>query len=201
MRDYDVRPANEASWEDLQAVFGTRGPGSQCWCQRYRLGHGESFGGSPAEERAARLRDQTDCGHPGSGTTSGLVAYDASHEPAEPVGWCAVAPRSSYDGLVRVFRVPWEGRDEDRTDASVWAVTCLFVRAGRRKRGVSRALAVAAVEHARRHGARAIEAYPITRTDVTGEELHVGTVATFEAAGLAEVARPGTRRVVMRLEL
>jgi GNAT superfamily N-acetyltransferase len=102
---------------------------------------------------------------------------------------------------VRVFRVPWEGRTEDPADDSVWAVTCLFVRAGRRRRGVSRALATAAVEHARAGGARAVEAYPITRTDVIGEELHVGTVATFEAAGLVEVARPGTRRVVMRLEL
>ena len=31
-------------------------------------------------------------------------------------------------------------RDEDKADASVWAVTCLFTRAGFRKRGVSRAL-------------------------------------------------------------
>ena len=194
---YTVRPANEATWEDLESVFGDRGPGPRCWCQRYRLGPGESFGSFPAEERAARLRDQTDCGNPGSGTTSGLVAYDV----AEPVGWCAVAPRSSYDGLVRVFRVPWEGRDEDRDDDSVWAVTCLFVRAGHRRQGVSRALAVAAVDHARASGARAIEAYPITRTDVITEELHVGTVPTFAAAGLVEVARPGTRRAVMRLDL
>jgi GNAT superfamily N-acetyltransferase len=195
-----VRPANEASWEDLEAVFGTRGPGARCWCQRYRLSPGESFGGFPAEERAARLRDQTDCGNAGSGTTSGLVAYDVTRDPAEPVGWCAVAPRSSYDGLVRVFRVPWEGRDEDRADDSVWAITCFLVRAGHRRRGVSRALAVAAVEHARASGARAVEAYPITRTDVISEELHVGTVATFEAAGMLEVARPGTRRAVMRLD-
>jgi GNAT superfamily N-acetyltransferase len=192
-----VRPANEASWDDLAAVFGTRGPGPRCWCQRYRLGPGEAFSTFPAEERAARLRDQTDCSHPGSGTTSGLVAYDGD----QPVGWCAVAPRSSYDGLVRVFRVPWEGRDEDRDDDSVWAVTCLLVRAGHRRQGISRALAVAAVDHARSCGARAIEAYPIIRTDVITEELHVGTVPTFAAAGLVEVARPGTRRAVMRLEL
>lgn len=204
MTPFSVRPANEATWEDLETVFGNRGPGPRCWCQRYRLAAGESFGGFPAEERAARLRDQTDCGNPGSGTTSGLVAYAVGGPPddpvAQPVGWCAVAPRSSYDGLVRVFRVPWEGRDEDRTDDSVWAITCLFVRAGHRKQGVSKALAVAAVEHAKANGARAIEAYPITKTDVITEELHVGTVATYEAAGLVEVARPGLRRSVMRLD-
>src|SRR5690606_3388406 len=120
-----VRPANEASWDDLRAIFGTRGPGARCWCQRYKLAPGEAFASFPAEERAHRLRRQADCGHPESDDTSGLVA----HLDGEPVGWCAVEPRTAYDGLLRGFRVPWEGRAEDRTDASVWAVTCLFVRA------------------------------------------------------------------------
>ena len=116
----------------------------------------------PAEERAHRLRQQTECGHPESGTTSGLVAY----LDGEPVGWCAVEPRTAYAGLVRNYRVPWEGRDEDKADDSVWAVTCLFTRAGFRKRGVSRALARAAVDFARERGARAIEAYPINTKNV-----------------------------------
>lgn len=189
-----VRPANAASWADLQRVLGTRGVASRCQCQRYRLPPGESFGAVPVEVRAQRLREQTDCGHPGSGTTSGLVAYLGD----EPVGWCAVAPRSDHEGLVRVYRVPWEGRDEDRGDATVWAITCLFARAGYRRRGVSRALAVAAVEHARAGGARAVEAYPITTTRVIDEELHVGTIETYTLAGLTEVSRPTPRRAVMR---
>ena len=57
--------------------------------------------------------------------------------------------------------VPWDGRNEDKTDETVWSVTCLFVRAGFRRRGISRALARAAVAFARERGARAIEAYPI----------------------------------------
>jgi GNAT superfamily N-acetyltransferase len=99
-----------------------------------------------------------------------------------------------------VYRVAWEGRDEDRADASVWAVTCLFTRAGFRKRGVSRALARAAVDHARARGARALEAYPITTKDVLAEELHVGTHATYAQAGFAEVGRPSVRRAVMRID-
>lgn len=189
-------PANEAPWEDLQAVFGTRGNGARCQCQRYRLQPGESFGSFPVEERAHRLRMQTDSGHPESAETSGLVAY----LDVTPVGWGAVAPRSSYDGLRRAFRVPWDGRDEDPADASVWAVTCLFTRAGHRKRGVSRALARAAVDHARERGARALEAYPILTTDVIAEELHVGTARTYADAGLVEVARPSRRRAVMRID-
>jgi GNAT superfamily N-acetyltransferase len=191
-----VVPANEASWEDLQTVFGMRGQASRCQCQRYKLRPRESFRSFPAEERAFRLREQTDCGHPESGTTSGLVAY----LDGEPVGWCAVEPRTAYGGLVRNNRVPWEGRTEDKADDSVWAVTCLFTRAGFRKRGVSRALARAAVDFARERGARAIEGYPMTTKDVIAEELHVGTEGVFAAAGFTEVSRPTRRRVVVRLD-
>ncbi len=95
-------PANESPWEDLQAVFGTQGPAALCQCQRYKLQRKESFGSFPAEERAARLREQANCSQRGTGTTSGLVGYLAS----EPVGWCAVEPRTAYPGLVRVYRVP-----------------------------------------------------------------------------------------------
>ena len=191
-----IVPANEASCDDLQTIFGTRGQGANCQCQRYKLARGEAFRSFPVEERAARLRMQTECGHPESETTSGLVAY----LDGEPVGWCAVEPRTAYDGLVRTFRVPWEGRDEDKADDSVWAVTCLFTRAGFRKRGVSRALARAAVDFARERGARALEGYPITTKDVIDEELHVGMEGVFADAGLSEVSRPTIRRVVMRID-
>src|SRR5690242_7894491 len=181
-----IVPANEARWEDLQAIFGTRGAAATCQCQRYKLRPREAFRSFPVEERARRLREQTECGHPRSRTTSGLVAY----LDGEPAGWCAVEPRTAYGGLVRNNRVPWEGRNEDKADDSVWAITCLFARAGFRKRGVSRALAKAAVDFARERGARAVEGYPIVTKDVISEELHVGTVSVFADAGLAEVSRP-----------
>jgi GNAT superfamily N-acetyltransferase len=191
-----VVPANEASWEDLQTIFGTRGTASRCQCQRYKLARRESFASFPVEERAHRLRRQTDCGHPESGTTSGLVAY----LDGEPAGWCAVEPRTAYEGLVRNNRVPWTDRAEDKADDSVWAVTCLFTRAGFRKRGVSRALARAAVGFARERCARALEGYPMITKDVILEELHVGTQGVFADAGFAEVSRPTLRRVVMRVD-
>jgi GNAT superfamily N-acetyltransferase len=194
-----IVPANEASWEDLRAIFGARGEASRCFCQRYKLRPREAFAAFPAEVRAERLRRQTVCGHPESGATSGLVAY----LDGEPVGWCAVEPRTAYAGLLRVYRIPWEGRAEDKADASVWAVTCLLTRAGFRRRGVSYALARAAVDFARTRGARALEGYPmITRPEqeITWGELHVGSRSVFEAAGFAEVNRPGVRRVVMRID-
>jgi GNAT superfamily N-acetyltransferase len=91
-----------------------------------------------------------------SATTSGLVAY----LDGEPVGWCAVEPRTAY---VRLLRKPivWAGRAEDKTDDRVWAVTCFVTRSGFRRRGISRALARAAVDFARQRGAGALEGYPM----------------------------------------
>lgn len=191
-----IMPANRAGCDDLQGLFGSRGTAALCQCQRYKLRPKESFVGFPAEERAFRLRQQTDCGNPSSAGTSGLVAY----LDREAVGWCAVEPRRAYFGLIRNSRVPWTGRDEDKADGSVWAVTCLFSRAGFRRRGISRALVRAAVEFARELGARAIEAYPVTTTNAIDEELHVGTFRTFALAGFSEVSRPTLRRAVMRID-
>jgi GNAT superfamily N-acetyltransferase len=194
-----IVPANEATWEDVRAVFGTRGDPSRCQCQRYKMQPGESWASVGPEELAFRLRAQTDCGHPG-GTTSGLVAY----LDGEPVGWCAVEPRTAYPRLLLKTRVPWEGRAEDKSDAGVWAVTCFVTRTGFRRRGVSRALARGAVDYARKHGARALEGYPMItkpgrKIDLVGE-LHVGSRSIFVDAGFAEISRPTLRRVVMRID-
>ena len=193
-----VLPANQVPCEDLMAVFGTRGASAVCFCQRYKLMPGEAFSRFPREERAQRLREQTRCGDAGAAQTTGIVAY----LEGEPVGWCAVEPRPAYFGLLRVYRTPWEGRNENRTDPTVWSVTCVLVRAGYRRRGIAYALAKGAVDHARAGGARALEAYPMrTETgEVTWDEIHVGAESIFAAAGMVEVSRPGKRRVVMRID-
>ena len=191
--------ANEASWEDLKAVFGTRGDAAVCQCQRFKLAPKESFRSFPVEERAFRLRTQTNCGQPGASTTSGLVAYRND----VPVGWCAVEPRTAYTGLLRVFRTPWEGRHEDKTDDSIWAVTCVFARVGYRRQGISYALAVAAVAFARERGARALEAYPMLARpgeQISSGEMLVGSRSIYAAAGMTEVNRPSLRRAVMRID-
>jgi len=194
-----VVPANQAGCDDLQTVVGSRGPAAICQCQRYKLAPREAFKSFPPEERALRLRAQTNCGLPDATSTSGLVAY----LEGEPVGWCAVEPRPAYQGLLRVYRVPWEGRAEDKNDESVWAVTCVFARAGFRRRGVSYALARAAVDFAREGGAEALEAYPMLTQggeEITWGELHMGTRSIFAAAGFTEVGHPTPRRVVMRID-
>jgi len=82
-------------------------------------------------------------------------------------------------------------------------VTCFVTRVGFRRRGISRALARAAVDFARERGARALEGYPMITNpgqEISWGELHVGSRSIFAAAGFAEVSHPTPRRVVMRID-
>ena len=190
-----IVPANEASWDDLQAILtGTAG---RCQCQRQRLGD-HDWWYMPQAERGAILREETHCGDPRATETIGIVAYVDD----EPAGWCAVDVRGVY-GRLRGSPVPWKDRDEDKDDESVWAIACLVVAKGHRHRGLTYPLVAAAVEHARDRGAKVIEGYPLITggKQVIWDEMSVGPVGPFLAAGFREVSHPTKRRVVMRLEL
>lgn len=190
-----VVAANEASWDDLQAIL--TGTARRCQCERQRLGDGDWWR-MPERERADLLRSETRCGDPRATETIGLVGY----LDTEPVAWCAVDRRGVY-GRLRGSPVPWKGRDEDPDDDGVWAIACLIVRPGFRSRGLTYPMVEAAVAHARRHGATAIEGYPMrtTAAAVPWGEMNVGAVGPFLAAGFVEVAGPTTRRLVMRRAL
>lgn len=192
---FRVVPANEASWDDLQSIL-TRAAG-RCQCERQRLGD-HDWWDMPVEGRMALFESEVHCDDPRAEETIGVVAYLES----EPVGWCAVDRRGVY-GRLRGSPVPWKGRSENPDDDSVWAIACLVVRRGFRGRGVTYALVEGAVEHARLDGAAAVEGYPMLThgAKTTGDEMSVGPVAPFRAAGFREVSRPTTRRVVMRLDL
>ena len=194
----EVIPANKASWEDLQLLVGkARCHAALCFCQRFKIAE-SAWRSVTDEERAHRLRDQTDCGHPESNTTTGLVAY----VDGGPAGWCSVEPRTAYPYITDT-RIAWKKRVEDKDDDSVWAVTCFITRSGFRRRGITYAVARAAVDFARERGARAIEGYPMIMQpgeEITWGELHVGSRKVFADAGFSEVSRPTLRRVVMRID-
>lgn len=197
-RSITIVPANEASWEDLRAIFGNRGYAAYCHCQKNKMRSWAEWSTLQVAGRMERLRADTRCGYPSARATSGLVAY----LDGEPVGWCALEPRTAYPRLLRTS-VPWAGRDEDKADEGVWAVTCFVTRAGFRRRGISRALARATLDFARTRGARALEGYPMLTEpgeDVTWGELNVGSRSIFADAGFTEVSHPTRRRVVMRVD-
>ena len=218
----EIVPATPDRWDDVQAVFGTRGGAHHCQCQRIRLGD-RAWWYLSVEERAHHLREQLDSG-PVRDPSAGGMASDAAADrqaaggvaggasptsgallayvDAEPAGWVAVAPRTEFVRY-RGSQVPWAGRHEDKDDDGVWAVTCFAVRVGYRKRGLMHELAAAAVDHARERGAQAVEGYPIVSNpgqEIAWGEVNVGTPGAFAAAGLTEVSRPTKRRRVMRLD-
>jgi len=192
-----IVPANEASWDDIRAVFGTHGEPAGCACQWLKFER-RDWRALSRQQRTELLREQTNCDHPEASTTSGLVAYLGD----TPAGWCAVEPRSEYVRLLSA-RIPWAGRDESKDDDSVWAVTCFVTRVGFRRRGVGRALAEATVSYAKERGASAVEGYPIVvepDQEFTWGELFVGSWTMFADAGYREVSRPTARRAVMRID-
>jgi GNAT superfamily N-acetyltransferase len=192
-----IVPANEAAWDDLAAIFGTTDYPGRCQCQHFKV-PGAFWRDSTQEQRTAMLQAQTACGEPDAPMTSGLVAYVDD----VPAGWVAVEPRIAYPRL-RTTRIPWRGRDEDKDDEGVWAVTCFLARKGFRGRGLMYLLAKATVGFARERGARALEAYPmITQPgkEITWGEVYVGARQVFAEAGFTEVSHPTLRRVVMRVE-
>ena len=197
--ELSIVPANQASWTDLETVVGPmRCHGMRCYCQRFKMGWNDWMGDVPDEERAHRLRAQTDCGHPGNGPTSGLVAYI----DGEPAGWCNVEPRPNFPDITDT-RIATKKRGEDRADPTVWVAACFVVRTRFRWGGLMRRLAPAAVDFARQRGARALEAYPMVTVpgvETTWGELHVGSRNVFAEAGLDEVAHPTKRRFVMRID-
>ncbi|GAA4722161.1 Acetyltransferase (GNAT) family protein [Promicromonospora umidemergens] len=183
----EVRPA-VGRYDDFYEVVGVKKPGGKgCWCMSYRDSR------VPVESRPGYMRDlcATD---PGPGV---LVYLDDV-----VVGWCSIAPRSTYRRLVNTRTIPFVD------DRDAWVAVCFVVRAGYRKRGLMHHLLAGAVEHARAHGAEVVEGYPADvgpdRVDTTSG--YVGTVGMFEAAGFHRAAETagvsgGRRRWVMRREL
>ena len=186
-------PANEATPEDVEAVFGAGGA-AKCRCQALKV-EGWIWTDSTQEEREAALVEQTACGT--AGPTAGLIGY----VDGEPAGWVAVEPRENY---WRIWnrRQPWMRKDPEL--AGVWSVTCFLVRKGHRQSGLMHELAAATVEYGARVGARVLEGYPIeppAGKKVIWDEASVGPLQVFLGAGFEVVASPTLRRRVVRRPL
>jgi GNAT superfamily N-acetyltransferase len=182
-----IRPATPSRWKDLETLFGPRGACAGCWCMYWRLPRAEFTRGKGAPNRRA-LRGIVE-----SRVCPGLLAYLGR----QPVGWCALAPRAEFPVLGRSrILAPVDG-------APVWSLTCLFVARPFRGRGVSVALLRAAVDHARRRGARILEGYPVEPRAgrVADVFAWTGLASAFRRARFREVARRAPTRPIMRAEL
>ncbi|GAA4406226.1 hypothetical protein GCM10023168_20800 [Fodinibacter luteus] len=193
MPEFSWRAANDATSEDVEAVFDAGGA-RKCRCQALKV-PGWIWRDTTQDERDAALLEQAGCGT--SGPTSGLVGY----VDGAPAGWVAVEPREYYP-RIWARQKAWMRMDPDLE--GVWSVTCFLVRKGFRRQGLMYELAAATVEYGRQVGARVLEGYPTEPPPgkiVIWDEASVGLLQVFLDAGYQVEASPTLRRRVVRHRL
>lgn len=198
----DLRTA-PAEWTEVESLFSLPGEPSRCWCRYFALTGPEYSALEPAA-RKAQLQEKFD----GASPAPGVLAFRGG----QPVGWCAVEPRTCYPRVLRsqVLRRAETAAPADagttgtgRT-GGVWSVTCFVVAPGHRRSGVAEALLRAAVDHARAHGADVVEGYPVDRElrpKAGSADLYHGTLNLFLRAGFQAVSSAVPGRAVVRLDL
>ena len=187
MSTLEARPVDTERWDDVVALFGPSGIARGCWCMARRLPSSEfqangTTGNRSALERLIRDREPV-----------GLLFYT----DGAPIAWCAVAPRSAHGPILRSTTLPID----DPEDPSIWAVTCLFVKPGRRRQGLTLSMVQEAVGYAAASGARIVEAYPAHSMPADPSR---GTLNVFLQAGFEVHAKERTtakRNVVVRHRL
>lgn len=190
----EIRPVTADRWEELAAIFGPSGAFSHCWCTWWRQTGAEFSRGVEAKGAGNRalMRSLVE-----AGSEPGLLAY----RDGQPVGWVSVAPRPQYGRVLRSRRIGPPA--DEANDESIWSVVCFWIPRAERGKGVANALLKGAVQHARKRGAAALEAYPV---DTAGgrrpaANLFTGTLAMFQRAGFDVVERPRGAQLVVRRDL
>jgi GNAT superfamily N-acetyltransferase len=176
---------------DLGTLFEGNSVTRGCYCMWFLLSTKEMDAGWGGLNRA-RFEELVSSS---AGEPFGVLAFD---DEDQPLGWCAIGPRSRY---ARVLRSPlMESRDPGE-DGDVWMAPCFFVRVGARRAGTTKLLLEAAVAAAAEHGASAVEGFPLAGPGPHKDDRYLGTEGLFAACGFTAIARPSPRRVVMRLPL
>lgn len=191
MSDIEIVEASVDRFADVKHALTGGGDGGSCWCQWWML-RNKDFQASTNDERRDLLRGDLE-----ATPASALLAY----VDGEAAGWVKVSPRPDQPrlALTRNYRQSPEPFD----DPDVWAITCFVVRKEFRGDGLANRLLTAAVDHARTHGARVVEGYPIDTTakKTSSNELFHGALSSFLDAGFTEVARPAPARPLVSLTL
>lgn len=176
--DITIKPVDQTTWDDFEALFESKGGPSYCWCMVWRSTKDElKQNTSPNRKKFIKQRVL-------SGTPVGLLAYADN----EAIAWCSVAPRETYRRL---------GGDESLE--KVWSIACFYIKREYRDQGLIDHLIEQAKKYARENGAEYIEAYPVEPDSPSYRFM--GFIKTFEKAGFNFVKKAGTRRHVMTCRL
>ena len=187
----EIVPLTAYRWTDVTDLFDEGGDPRTCSCMYWRLPSRDWTLTDPEKNRTAFRALIDEDPHP----EPGLVAY----RDGRAIGWVSVGPREQYERLAA-------SRVRPRIDdLPVWSIVCFIVSRNARRRGLTARLLDAAVDHARDHGAPAVDAYPV---DAEGGRIpaavgYTGLLSTFIAAGfhvVRDVASPRStvRRVIVR---
>ena len=188
--NFEARPLTPETWPDLEELFGL--PGGSivrgCWCMYYRRTGKVSVSAAAGGTNKEQLRSLVEDGD----VTPGLVGY----LDGRPAGWISLGPREDY---LKLRRSPVM---KPVDDTEVWSVVCTYVAKAYRGRGLQHRLLAAALDHARDHGVRTVEAYPVDKPERSHDDfMFFGSRSLYERAGFREVVRRSPTRVVMRRTL
>jgi GNAT superfamily N-acetyltransferase len=166
---------------DLETVFGERGVARRCFCMHWRRPDG---GYGDERDNRDRFADIAAEGPP-----PGLVGYVGDR----PVGWVQVAPRTDFPTIQRSRLL------KPADDAEPWSINCFVVRPGERRQRIGKGLLSSAIEFAKSHGARVIEAYPVDGERASVVDYFTGTIGMFAGHGFVEMIRRNETRPIVRL--
>jgi GNAT superfamily N-acetyltransferase len=178
--DLNFQIVTRDNWCDFESFFESKGCPHYCWCMAWRKNeYKETIPGKKGKKQAIKRRVDEDI-------PIGILAIKNSAS----IAWCSVAPRETYLSL---------GGDD--TKMGVWSLTCFFVKRNFRNMGVATKLLDAAINYARKSGARYLEAYPVDPNSESPSYRFMGYIPMFVSSGFKHVKMAGKRRHVMLLEL
>ena len=144
-------------------------------------------GMSRSEFRKRSLKTLVD-----KGIAPGLIGY----RDGKPVAWVSLAPREQYAKLARSSVM------KAVDDKPVWSIVCFYTAKEARGQHLAEVMLKGAVDYARSHGARLIEAYPVDKdARERDDSMWFGAKRMYDRAGFVEVARCKPTRAVVRKTL
>jgi predicted GNAT family acetyltransferase len=187
-----IVPLAPELWPEFEDLFGKQGACYGCWCTHFRLAPAARRESS-RERNKDHIKARIEAGPP-----PGVLAF----EDGSAVGWMQIGPRANVPEWNNKGRGSAPVDAADSSDPAVWAISCFFIRAKARGRGITHRLVEGGIDFARQNGARLVEACPIDLSrDSRSIGLFVGSSQVFEKAGFERLVERKVGRPLMRLVL